>query len=194
MPVWRLQVAAAADTLFPADRTMITPHFNDHGATTNPQNLCHDLGEALKTYYTVSTEINVKAYDAQGTRPVYPQGDYTVNVGVANISSVNRDVALCLSYYADQNRPRYRGRLYLPCNLIGLTPSAARPTTGMQQKVADLVPILSGLGGIDVDWSVYSRTDNAARKVTNWWVDNNWDSQRRRGPRPTSRLSGSTSG
>jgi hypothetical protein len=34
--------------------------------------------------------------------------------------------------------------------------------------------------------------DGVGRPVTNWWVDNNWDSQRRRGTKPTARLEGTT--
>jgi hypothetical protein len=55
------------------------------------------------------------------------------------------------------------------------------------------VPILTALGGLDVDWVVYSRVDNRSSPVTDWFVDNSWDTQRRRGPRATSRITGTTS-
>jgi hypothetical protein len=37
------------------------------------------------------------------------------------------------------------------------------------------------------DWVVYSPTDDAYHEVANGWVDNAWDTQRRRGYKPTSR-------
>jgi hypothetical protein len=72
--------------------------------------------------------------------------------------------------------------------------TSARPTSAVRNRVAELVPILAGLGGLDVDWVVYSRVTDTARKVTNWWVDDAWDIQRRRGLRPTTRTEGTTSG
>ena len=192
MPIWRLQLSHAVDSLFPADRIMITPHFHDDGATTDPQNLCQDLANAWATYCgspMVNYEINVKAYDAQGTPPVYPQGDYTRGAGVTGGASTNREIAMCLSYYSGENRPRKRGRLYIANCLIGITATGNRPVTANQQRVLDLAPILANLGGVDVDWCVYSRLDDAAYPVSNAFVDNAWDIQRRRGVRPTSRLS-----
>jgi hypothetical protein len=40
---------------------------------------------------------------------------------------------------------------------------------------------------------VWSRIEHAAHSVTNYYVDDEWDIQRRRGGRPTSRVSGTGS-
>lgn len=195
MTVYRLQAAVWMDTTFPADAMIINPHFDDHGIASDPEGLAQDLAEALATYYTGggTKQITVKAYDAEGTPPVYPAGEHTVSPGVSPVSAINRDVAVCLSYYAERNIPRQRGRLYIPCAAAGIAPSAARPNSAHRQKVADLVPILTGLGGLDVDWVVWSKTAQQARPVTNWWVDDTWDTQRRRGLRATTRLEGTVS-
>jgi hypothetical protein len=194
MPILRLQAAVWQDSLEPRDAMVINPHFNVSGAFTDANQLCADLADALVTYYTAEGQIRVRSYDAQGTVPVYPNGEATRQLGLSPASTVNRDVALVLSFYAGENRPRQRGRLYIPCSVTGIAATSARPTTTQQQKVADLVPILANLGGINVQWCVYSRVDDQARQVTNWWVDNAWDSQRRRGLRPTSRLLGAMEG
>jgi hypothetical protein len=193
MPVWRLQTSFGFDTAFPRDKMMITPHFDDHGALSDPDGLCEDLATALDTWNPGTCEITVKAYDAKGTPPVFPAGEHVVNLGNTPVTSVPREICLCLSFYAERNRPRYRGRLYIPCAAFGAA-MALRPSAPNRTKVGDLVPIFAGLGGVDVDWVVFSRTDNTARKVTNWWVDDEWDIQRRRGMRPTTRLEGGTSG
>jgi len=194
MAIYRLQVAFARDTTLPADQLIITPHFVINGVLVDPDQLCEDLATALDAWDSGTGQLNVKAYDAQGTPPVYPVGDATRNVGAAPLSSGVREAAVCLSFYADQNRPRKRGRLYIPATLLGNVTAAARPSGPARQLVADLVPIFANLGGANVDWVVFSRADNTARKVTNWWVDDAWDIQRSRGLRTTARLEGTTSG
>jgi hypothetical protein len=194
MSIYRLQVAWQMDSALPTDQMIITPHFDDHGILNDPQNLCDDLAAALNSWDAVTTQLTVKAYDAQDPPPNYPLAEKIVNEGQIANANANRDVALVLSFYAEQNRPRRRGRIYVPMVVTGLSAAAARPTPTIQQKIADLVPIFAGLGGLDVDWVVYSRLDNAARKVTNWWVDNAWDTQRRRGQVATSRMIGTTGG
>lgn len=194
MPVWRLQCAWSVDTLLPRDQLIITPHFNDRGVGTNPQNLCDDLAAALNTWDNAARQIRVTAYDAQGSPPVIPQGEKIVNPDLAPATVGVREVALCLSFYSEQNRPRKRGRLYVPAAIGGIGTGTARPTSAQRQKVADLVPIFASLGGADVDWVVFSRLDNAARKVSHWWVDDAWDIQRSRGLDPSTRLTGTTGG
>jgi hypothetical protein len=193
MPVWRLQCAFAADTMLPRDQLVITPHFNDVGTGTDPDQLCQDLAEGLNAWDNATRQIRVTAYDAQGTVPVFPQGDHVVNPDAAPFTSTVREVAIVLSFYAQVNRPRHRGRLYIPAAVAGIGTANARPSLANRQKVADLVPIFTGLGGADVDWCVYSRVDDEARSVTNWWVDDAWDVQRSRGLDPTARLVGTTS-
>jgi hypothetical protein len=192
MAVFRAQIATAQDSLFPSDRIMITPHFE----TTSGQDyeaLAEEIAIAWDTYTGTLNEITVKIYDALDTTPpAYPLAEYVMQPGVAGAATVNRDAALCLSFYAGVNRPRYRGRIYVPLSLIGISPGAARPTTPQMQRAADLVPVLRDIGDASVNWCVYSRVDGVGRPVTNWWVDNNWDSQRRRGTKPTARLEGTT--
>jgi hypothetical protein len=193
MPVFRLQCSFASDTPLARDRIIITPHFNDTLPGTDPQGLCEDLANALNAWDNAAREINVKAYDAQGTPPVFPVGDFTVNAAQVPASTGVREVAICLSYFSQLNRPRSRGRLYISASLAGIATNASRPSAANRQKVADLVPILTGLGGTDVDWVVYSRRDNQPKSVSHWWVDDAWDIQRSRGLAPTARLEGTVS-
>jgi hypothetical protein len=41
---------------------------------------------------------------------------------------------------------------------------------------------------------VYSPTTGQTKKVEHWWVDDEWDTQRRRGLRATTRDEGTVSG
>lgn len=189
MPIWKLQCTIGGDTALPRDRAVITPHFNDGGIGTNPDGLCEDLATALSTYFpgAGSREIIVKAYDAQGTVPVYPQGEAIRNANVNPLSTAVREVALCLSFFSVRNIPRQRGRLYLPVYALGAATASARPPSATMTKVMALGPILAGLGGPDVDWVVFSKSDGVARPVTNYWVDDEWDTIRSRGLTPTTR-------
>lgn len=199
----RAQISIAADSLLPRDRLVMTPHFEVSGGALpgiDFDALANDLATGIGNWMVTanSREVNVKIYDAQGSKPVIPEADVTKNTNLAPASAVMREAALCLSYFAGANRARRRGRLYVPVNAFvsagGSLNLGLRPTLASQQKVADLVPIFAGLGGIDCDWVVYSRQDNTARKITDWWVDNEWDIVRTRGLRPSSRLAGTTSG
>lgn len=194
MPIWRMNVEIAADSTLPRDALTITPHFNDGAIGSNPQNLCDDLCTAIAGYVNNTRQIEVTAYDAQGTPPVNPAGYAIANTGAAPPSTVPREVAVCLSYFSEFNRPRLRGRLYLPVGAIAsASEMVVRPGLTLRQKVGQLAPILQDLGGLDVDWVVYSRVDDVARAVTDWWVDDEWDTIRSRGLRPTTRLTGTTS-
>jgi hypothetical protein len=198
MPVWRLQASVWNDSTLPRDAMTITPHFNDAGVGTDPQGLCEDLAEGLNGYYSGvvgGRQITVKAYDAQGTAPVYPQGEATLNLGAAPPSYMPREIAVCLSFFSERNIPRRRGRLYVPMAAIptGTAGLDGRPGAGTRGVIAQLAPILQGLGGADVDWCVFSRMDGVARPVTDWWVDDEWDTIRSRGLRPTTRTTGTTS-
>lgn len=192
MPIWRMQCTFGSDTAFPRDLMSINPHFNDQGVGDDPDGLCEDLAIALAAWPSATRQVTVTAYDAQGSKPVNPAGTHTVNSGATPIAACPREIALCLSYRSAINNPRRRGRLYAPVAVLGGTLNA-RPTSTLQNKVAELVPIFTGLGGADVDWCVYSPTDDSATAVTDWWVDDEWDTVRSRGLRPTSRISGSVS-
>jgi hypothetical protein len=186
-----------SDTTFPRDAVVMTPHFDDGGITTDPQALCDDLAAALNTWMVGANtrQVKVTAYDAQGTPPVYPQGEAILNTGMQTDASCPREVALCLSFYSERNIPRNRGRLYIPAWFLPLGANGAlvRPNPSSMVRAGELAPILEQLGGPDVDWVVYSRTDDVARPVTNWFVDDEWDTVRSRGLRATTRQEGSTS-
>jgi len=190
MPIWKLQTQIWSDSTLPRDSFVITPHFNDQGVGSDPQQLCEDLAAVIDTWVGLPHQITVKAYDAQGTVPVFPAGEATINTGASSASATPREVALCLSFYGGRNLPRQRGRLYLPAPYLG--PTAARPTLAQMNKVGTLAAGFADLGGVDVDWCVFSRTTDTAHAITNWWVDDEWDTVRSRGLRTVTRVTGVT--
>lgn len=195
MPVYKLQVEWAMDSLLPRDVLCITPHFRDTGLGSNPQALCDDLADALGAKGGIPlTQVEVTAYVADQPPPSYPVGYAIRDAGGAAVSPHPREVALCLSFYSERNIPRQRGRLYIPAAFVeGAGALGVRPGGGARAAAGSFAPIFEDLGGVDVDWVVYSRVDDTARPVTNWWVDDEWDTVRSRGLRPTTRTAGTTS-
>lgn len=192
MSIWRLQCSWQYDTVAARDAMVITPHFEVLNPNPDVQQLCEDMVSGLQGITNSTGEVRVKGYDAQGSKPVYPEGDAVVNAGLMQSTGVPRELAVCLSFYGSRNVKRQRGRLYLPAHFLGVNVSAKNPATPIA-KLASLANLFQGLGGVDVDWVVYSRILDRAFPVTNWWYDNEWDVMRSRGQRSTSRVTGTTS-
>lgn len=187
------------NSLLPRDRMSINPCFRHQTmgiGEIDGAALANDLATALKAWELAPTnhELTVKIYDIEGTKPVRPIGTKVLQPAAASAASFPSELACCLSFYGGQNRPDQRGRLYIPQVKMSVSAPGVRPTSTERLKVGDLVPILANLGGLNVDWIVWSQTRRAATKVTNWFVDDEWDVQRRRGLKPTARTSGTTSG
>lgn len=194
MPIYLMQSSFQADTAFPADAIVITPHINDTGLGTDPQNLTDDLANGYVTAFPgFNGQITVKAYDVEETPPTFPKATTVVRPDAVGSYAAARELAICLSFYADRNIPRQRGRLYIPPLFVSTSAAASRPAIS-EVIFQPLVDLLSGLGGVDVDWCVWSKVSRTAHKVTNWWVDNAWDVQRRRGLEATERTTGTTGG
>lgn len=106
------------------------------------------------------------------------------------------ELALCGSFYASSNAPSRRGRIYWgPLSSSGnvfdgaATDGDARPALDFRE---DLLAALATLrDDVEIEstpWCVLSGTDGVLRRITNLWVDDAFDIQRRRGLAPTSRL------
>jgi hypothetical protein len=182
----------------PRDRVVLNPTFRDNGITpTDFDAIALATATAFSNWIgSTNTKITSKVYDLEEEPPAYPLG-----TGVANPSATAQDVdlprelALCLSFYGGQNIPRKRGRLYVPVCLFASSLTAAqRPTSTHRTKVAALAPAMADVGGADIDWIVWSRTNQSASQVTNYFVDDEWDIVRSRGLRPTARTVGTTGG
>ena len=194
----RMQCSWQVGSMLPRDRFTITPHFTHTQvdiADTDWQALVDDLATALKGWEMAPTnhELTVKAYNLNDAQPRRPKAIAVRNVNAAQEAASMREVALCLSYSGGDGGPSKRGRLYIPHCKLSNDAIAVRPTSTHRDKVAALVPILTNLGGANVDWVVHSPTKGTDTPVSKWYVDDEWDVQRRRGNRPTARTAGTAS-
>lgn len=195
MSLIRFEVAVAADSVLPRDRCVNTLHFNLQSipiVSPSPdiEQLCHDLADIYtSTWHSLGQhETRVTAYDQEQAKPSYPVAQWINDPGMAPTSAVPREVALCLSFYADRNIPRHRGRIYLPMCTTGHTNLGVRPTDGELNNALDMADAFKNLGGADVDWQVWSIADDTGRNVQQAWCDDEWDTMRSRGMRSTKRI------
>lgn len=177
-----------------ADRMSNTLYFNVSGGGpgTDPdyQALASDLGAIyMARSWCAGMQVQIRAYNMDDAKP-RPERAYYVNLAGGTAKNVPRQIAVALSYYADRNLPRRRGRIFTgPWTLNeSLVPNSIITELNTFQQA------LAGLGGLNVDWSVYSPTDDAHYRISNAWVDNSWDVIRSRKLPATGRTAWSLNG
>lgn len=164
------------------------------------------LGNAQNNAYTV------KHYDVDADEPRAPLRTTVltmVNQTISGSDTLPEEVALCVSFQGvgESGTPqsRRRGRIFLGpfINTVGTITPLGRPAATLIVTVKNAADRLLGTSNAaGWFWAVFSRpklatvnkngSPNPARagnavRVDNGWVDNAWDTQRRRGLKPTSR-------
>lgn len=122
-----------------------------------------------------------------------------------------REIAICLSYHSDlegvaesipagpvgpagDDRPasRYRGRIYVgPFILDAVDVATGRPKATVMESIREMglyMLTAPAIASLNIGWSVYSRVNVGVSPVTGGWVDNEFDTQRRRGLERTTRV------
>lgn len=136
----------------------------------------------------------MKAYNMGDPEPRAPIAEYTYNFtsapeGVPTAS----ELAICLSFQGDrvsgETQRRRRGRVYLGPTERDSSTTAGRPNSDLVNATAAFGLYLLEASNLNAEytWAVYSTVNDDLVPVTNGWVDNAYDVQRRRGLQPTSR-------
>lgn len=108
-------------------------------------------------------------------------------------SALPQEVALCLSFQGDPesgvSQARKRGRVYIGPLGQNTIASTGRPSSTFVTTLATAGDTLltSSVASGTWDWTVHSATTGDNSVVTNGWVDDEYDTQRRRGRIATSR-------
>lgn len=199
----------------PEDRYISTFHFRVTDPGQSLGTVSDDIAEHLRSFYMdanggdanqarplttylsdtaidFAAGLEVRVYDLreQEPRTVVP---ITVPVtGNVATSGLPNEVAVCLSYYGSRNIPRHRGRIYLgPLNANAMQTHEAGgdmgPHAGLVWGLRAAAGRLRAAASPALPWSVYSRVNNQLDPITAGWVDNSFDTQRRRGIKPSSR-------
>ena len=136
---------------------------------------------------TVTGEYVLKAYALEDPKPRQPVITYQGTLYPPNVPSLPSEVALVLSFQAElesgEIAARRRNRVYL-----GPFAETANKVIGRPEDELVQCMIFSGKQLIQASssslrwtWVIYSPTTDTAYPVNNGWVDNAWDTQRRRG-------------
>jgi hypothetical protein len=193
MPEYLCQVRWPYVSNLPRDVMTTNLYFNDRGVTTDPDQLAMDIAEVFDNVWNkFSQELEVRLYDRADSKPRPVKGQALIHSGTRPVAGMPREVALCLSYFADRNLPRNRGRMYLPVSQYQTSTSLGeRPGTNIMGAALAMVTLSNqsfpDVGGVDVQWCVYSRADDKFKQVTDAWVDDEWDTVRSRGLKATRR-------
>jgi len=193
MAHYMMQVALHNTSLLPRDDAVNVLWFDINA----PDTLIGTMDDVKVAYEGQGGRINpvfsgmtIKCYEPAGGAPVAVK-NYVMPGGGTPTPT---EVALCLSYSAVDaaaGAPRFRGRIYLP-----FSAATARPTLDQVQGLLAFGQNLASAGNAgNTTWKMRSRlgTGTAAnpvpvfRKIESISVDNEWDTQRRRGMRATSR-------
>lgn len=177
-----------------------TFHFNADDLTA--LQLAHNN---LVTFYTsidtnMSDVVNlgvggleIVSYDFDDPKPRAPVLRTLGTLAGVSINGLPREVALCMSFQgtrlAGVPQARRRGRIYIPFLQETANDGDGRPTTTLVNSVvaAGQVLLNSSDAAPTWTWEIWSAAGPGFTTVTDGWVDNEWDTQRRRGRRATSR-------
>lgn len=169
--------------------------------------LAHYIGYS-RSRASAASKINI--YDLDGHLDGSPHGSptfaYTFTLGAGDTDRVIENpaqVALVLSFHADLSglveesgatrpRARRRGRVYIgPLDNLNANAQAVDgpviPSDNLINTLASAASDLLAASG--VIWSVWSRANAAVYEVVGGWVDNRFDTQRKRLTSPTIRTS-----
>lgn len=209
MTILRAMVTIPRDSGIPADAVTNTWHFNTGGAL-----LPTDAGivrDRLAEFYNNPNTVNsvaqylsrvldgdgarIKVYDLSNPEPRVPVLDVGMPIGPITAEAIVSEVAICLSYHADfvsgAPRARRRGRIFLgplASNVMSFSFGEPRPSPEVRGDLKLAAERLIAADTPLLKWSVYSPTANtAAAPIVGGWIDNAFDTQRRRGVRPTTR-------
>lgn len=132
--------------------------------------------------------VDVKVYDMADAEPRPVVGHAASAAATQARSQLGPgEVALVLSFYSDRNLPRQRGRIYLG-PFTGVHCSDGRPAGTLMSGAVALGDALFNIGGENVAHVIRSVAGNTTHVVHHYWCDDAWDTVRKRGLSPTSRV------
>lgn len=208
----RVQAVLQGKSGLPEDRYVNTWHFADIGggptvdadvelAVLKTRSFYMDSGPTYGAVWNWlasgiidwSTSF-IHGYDLSVDEPRVPVGSVGWGGFVQGGTPLPSEVACCASFFSLVNQPSARGRIYLgPLGQTADTTSETTPSRPAAGLIADLCGAMKALalapGPI---WSILTHPGGGApvlKTVTGGWVDNSFDTQRRRGEDSTERLS-----
>lgn len=190
-------------TEFPKDNAINTftfsPFVPDEEALDNIAGTLEDFynevqlsGQSVASYLSstivrTTDACHIEFWDIDGTPPRTPMHVVPFTLAGPTVTNNNLplEVALCSSFRAEyvsgEPAARRRGRVYVgPLTTGALTSGAGVPGTPSPTFIETVAQATMGLASAFSPLHVWSRTDDMIRRVVAGWVDNEFDTQRRR--------------
>lgn len=209
MATFQFQVIFSGLSGLPKDQYVNTWHFYNGASPIitdfdNVRDMLKDFysvapaGSPIRTHMPaagLSTTVKVKAYnldDEKPRAPVYESSWGPETWGSGTV--LPQEVAFCFSFEAGresgQIQSRRRNRVYLGPFRSTVTDTSGRPTTAFMNDVLNAGKRLhdASVAAASWDWVVYSPTEVDTYDPKHLWVDDAFDTQRRRGMQPTTRV------
>ena len=189
------------------DAYVNTWHFRkDLGVVTNYPNIV----DLLTDFYTVTADgavgapidymsgesitgkATIKIYDLTEPKPRYPVYTQDQYFNISEGSSLPTECAAVMSFQGERvaglEQARRRNRIYLgPLSIYAMSDMMLKGEF-VQSILFQGKQLLNAVNSSETwDWVVYSPTNNNVVSITDGWVDNGFDTQRRRGVRSTAR-------
>lgn len=195
MTTYRYASSWPVDTMNPKDRFECSIYLDQVGGPavqTDLEGVASDLIDIWKgPMGTFPGEMRVDVY--QLPEPTgKPKASVVVGNGPWTLQAPG-EIALCLSFAKDRHNKHQRGRIYTPVSIwpsVGF--ASGRPSQVLMQRVLDLYAksndSFPDLGGIDWKFGIWSHQLQTFYQAEYAWVDDEWDTQRRRGRKPLTRL------
>lgn len=137
--------------------------------------------------------LELTTYNRANPKPRVPIVTNLYTLSPGGTAPLPTEVSLCLSFQAAKAsglaQARRRGRVYLPFMDEAQNHTDGRPLTAMVSGIATQAAALLAASDANVNWGweVWSTVNSAPATITDGWVDNEWDVQRRRGRVATAR-------
>lgn len=200
MPNYRSQFSINTADNIPANAATNTFHISaaDVSNLEIANNAIRDFYLAIDSEFSslarLTDGLTWKSYDLADPEPRAPVTMGSANLSLSAGDPLPPEVALCVSFQAAPTsgvpQARRRNRIYLPFFKEAGNGADGRPTSTLIDTIvaaAEDLWDLSEASTDDWDWVVYSPTNDTIYGIDNGWVDNEWDTQRRRGRPSTSR-------
>lgn len=204
MAIWSAHVEFGGASGLPRDRIVNTWSFEGSPTATDTANIDDMLWDFYDTPVAstaptsimptdiVNGEVDIKIYCMDDPMPRVPRATYEHTFTGSTGNPLPAEVALCLSYHAAPvagvPQARRRGRVYLG-PFTAAESTDGRPGTALTNMLlAQAAQLLAAAqASVTWQWIVWSRTLDSGAPVTGGWIDDAWDTQRRRGPDSTTR-------
>ena len=159
--------------------------------TGDGQSLAPSVANFMTTE-NITGDYTLKAYDLTQPKPRTPVYESSGAITPGGADSLPTECSAVMSFQATvesgENQKRRRNRVYLGPFSVQANASGLIKNELVERLLFQGKNLKNESGASTTwEWCIYSPTDDNAEVVWSGWVDNAWDSQRRRGIRKTAR-------